>query len=186
MKKKHLLLSLFVLCFTLAASANSGIFLRGGINNWAAVADWEFTDEGNGVYTLSDKEIYGQFKIADSSWSDCDYGTGGGTLVLGQTLDLTAKGGNITCPETFQCSKITFTRFDDGSGTLLLEGSIGNDDVLTEVYIIGNNNNWDFNDTTGKLAATNNESEFQGTVTLTAASGENVCYWRIYERLGLS
>ncbi len=186
MKKKHLLLSFFVLCFALSAFANSGIYLRGGVNSWAAVTDWEFTDEGNGVYTLSDKEIYGQFKIADSSWGDCDYGSSGGTLSLGETLNLTAKGGNISCPETFQCSKITFTRFDDGSATLLLEGSIGSDDVITEVYIIGNNNNWDFNDTSGKLSATNNENEFKGTVTLGAASGENVCYWRIYERLGMS
>ena len=186
MKKKQLLFSLLILCFAVSAFANSGIYLRGGINSWAAVAEWEFIDEGNGVYTLSDKEIYGQFKIADASWGDCDYGSASGTLALGEALELVSKGGNITCAETFQCSKITFTRLGDGTATLLLEGKVGSDEAITEVFIIGNNNNWDFNDTTGKLSATSNENEFQGTVTLGAAAGENVCYWRIYERLGMS
>lgn len=66
MNKKSLLLTLFALLFAITMQAGSGIFLRGGITNWGALAEWEFTDEGNGIYTLADKEIYGPFKIGDS------------------------------------------------------------------------------------------------------------------------
>ena len=186
MNKKLLFFTLFALLFVLRMQAGSGIYLRGGITNWSALAEWEFVDEGNGVYTLTDKEIYGQFKIGDSSWGTYNYGAGSGSIQLGQPYALASDGGNITCSDKFKCSKITFTRGEDGSATLLLEGSIDSDSEITEVYVIGDNNNWDFNDASGKLSVTANDGEYQGTVTMVAASGENVCYWRIYEHLGMA
>ncbi len=186
MNKKSLLLTLFALLFAITMQAGSGIFLRGGITNWGALAEWEFTDEGNGIYTLADKEIYGPFKIGDSSWGTYNYGASSGTFKLGEPYTLTFDGGNITCSDRFKCSKITFTRTENGSATLLVEGSIDTGDEITEVFVIGNNNGWDFNDTSGKLSATKNAGEYQGTVTMVAASGENVCYWRIYEYLGMA
>ena len=120
MNKKLLFFTLFALLFVLRMQAGSGIYLRGGITNWSALAEWEFVDEGNGVYTLTDKEIYGQFKIGDSSWGTYNYGAGSGSIQLGQPYALASDGGNITCSDKFKCSKITFTRGEDGSATLLL------------------------------------------------------------------
>ena len=77
----------------------SGIFLRGEVNGWSAVTDWEFSDEGGGTYAIYDKELSGAFKVADASWSAaCNYGSNGSaimadtpyTLVLGTTATLPA------------------------------------------------------------------------------------------------
>lgn len=173
MNKKSLLFTLFTLLFALTVQAGSGIFLRGGVTNWSALPEWEFADEGNGVYTLADKELYGPFKIGDSLWGTYNYGASSGTFKLGEPYTLAFDGGNITCSDRFKCSKITFTLTESGSATLLIEGSIATGDEITEVFVIGNNNGWDFNDTTGKLSATKNAGEYQGTVTMVAASGDN-------------
>ncbi len=186
MNKKLLVITLLALLLAIKMQAGSGVFLRGGINNWGAIAEWEFVDEGNGVYTLTDKEIYGQFKIADDSWGSCNYGGGSGSPQLGKPYTLTKGGGNITCSDKFKCSKITFTLSEDGSATLLLEGNVDSSDEISEVYVIGDNNNWNFNDASGKLSATANTGEYQGIVTMVAASGENACYWRIYEHLAMA
>ena len=45
----------------------SGIYLRGEVNSWGAVSDWEFSDEGGGTYVLYNKELSGQFKVADAN-----------------------------------------------------------------------------------------------------------------------
>lgn len=47
MNKKLLFFTLFALLFVLRMQAGSGIYLRGGITNWSALAEWEFVDEGN-------------------------------------------------------------------------------------------------------------------------------------------
>ena len=39
----------------------SGIYLRGEVNSWGAVTDWEFSNEGGGTYVLYDKTLSGQF-----------------------------------------------------------------------------------------------------------------------------
>ena len=56
----------------------SGIYLRGEVNSWGSPAEWEFSDEGSGVYALYDKTLSGSFKVADASWSSaCNYGSNG-------------------------------------------------------------------------------------------------------------
>ena len=72
MMKKQLLLSLLMVLMTLSAHASSGIFLRGSVNNWDASTDWEFVDEGNGIYTLTNKVLSGDFKIASEDWNTVD------------------------------------------------------------------------------------------------------------------
>lgn len=187
MTKKLFILFLFLLTCAEFALAGSGIFMRGGFNNWAAVADWEFEDQGNGIYTLKDKTVYGQFKVADASWSSaCNYGASSGKLTIGQAYPLVAgTNSNITCDGTYKCSKITLN-LSGTEATLLLEGdNAGTPAQLTAVYIIGSHNNWDFNSTTGKLSPTARADEFQGKVTLSAPAGQSLCYWRIYEQLGM-
>ena len=165
--------------------AGSGIFIRGGMTNWDPLPEWEFKDEGNGVYTLKDKEINGKFKVADASWGSLNYGVSGGTLQLGSLITLVHNGNDISCgDDTFICTTITFTIGADGVATLLVEGSIKEAGALTEVYIIGDNNSWGFTDASGKLSATDTEGEYQGTVEMKNASGAEVGYWRLYEGLG--
>lgn len=165
--------------------AGSGIFLRGGFTNWNPLPDWEFMDEGNGVYTLKDKEIFGKFKIGGSDWITINYGVSGGILQLGSLITLEHNGNDISCgDDTFICTKITLTVGSDGITTLLVEGSIKEATALTEVYIIGDNNGWNFNDDSAKLSATGTEGEFKGTVVINNASDQEVGFWRLYEGLG--
>ena len=62
---------------------SSGIFLRGEVNGWGAVTEWEFSNEGNGTYALYDKELSGAFKVADANWSaSCNYGSNGSAITI--------------------------------------------------------------------------------------------------------
>ena len=162
----------------------SGIYLRGEVNSWGAVADWEFSDEGDGTYVLYDKTLSGAFKVADSGWSSaCNYGSNGTsaqmdvpyTLVLG-TNDNISCGGN-----TYVCSRIVLTISDRGA-TLLLE-SDDDETGLTSVYVIGDNNGWNYMDASGELKLVEGKI-FKGQVTMPAV-GDGYSHWRIYQRLGM-
>ena len=166
-----------------SGEATSGVFLRGGLTNWDTLPEWEFTNEGNGVYTLYDKELYGQFKIASADWNTVNYGSADGIFILGEPFSLSYAGNNISCPDTYICSKITFTLIN-GNATLLVEGSVKPAGELTEVYVIGDNNSWNFNDASGKLSATGEDGIYEGSVTINNAGAEGIGYWRIYEGLG--
>ena len=101
---------------------SSGIFLRGEVNGWSAVTDWEFSDEGQGTYVIYDKELSGQFKVADSSWSSaCNYGSNGSAIMADTPYTLVlGTNDNISCGYTFDCQRIVLT-MADGTATLLLE-----------------------------------------------------------------
>ena len=123
MKKKQLLLFLSVLFLSLTAHAGSGIFLRGGDIDagWEPLPEWEFIDEGDGVYTLTDKVLSGEFKVADATWNTINYGLNDdASIVPGVAVTMAYNGGNMKCVEPYTCSKITFTLKDDVA-TLLLE-----------------------------------------------------------------
>ena len=162
----------------------SGIFLRGEVNSWGAVAEWEFSDEGNGVYVLYDKTLSGSFKVADASWSStCNYGSNGSQVLLDTPYSLVAgTNDNISCGgNTYDCKRIVVT-IADGTATLLLEGNDDEGD-LNEVYIIGDNNGWNYMDTSGKLTLTT-DNVFTGQVTMSAGD-DGYCHWRIYQKLGM-
>ncbi len=182
-------ISLFLLCAFCAIVANaagSGIFLRGGLNSWAASADWEFqTTDATGVYTLENKTVFGSFKVADATWSTINYGASSLDAPALGTAYVLSPGSNTNIDlgsKTYVCTKITLT-ISGEDATILFEGSEEAETETTEVYVVGNNNNWDFNDATGKLSATGNENEFAGDVTF-PDSGDGLAYWRIYEKLG--
>ena len=162
----------------------SGIYLRGEVNSWGAVTDWEFSDEGEGTYVLYDKTLSGAFKVADANWSSaCNYGSNGTSvmidtpyaLVLG-TNDNISSGGN-----TYVCKKIILT-IANGSATLLLQ-SDDDETGLTSVYVMGDNNGWNYMDASGELTLTENNI-FTGQVTMNAGD-DGYCHWRIYQRLGM-
>ena len=162
----------------------SGIYLRGEVNSWGAVADWEFSDEGNGTYVLYDKTLSGQFKVADSGWtSACNYGSNGTSVQMGVPYNLVlGTNDNISCGgNSFVCKRIVVT-INNGVATLLLE-SDDDDTGLTAVYVIGDNNGWNYMDASGKLDLVEGKT-FKGQVTMPAV-GDGYSHWRIYQRLGM-
>ena len=162
----------------------SGIYLRGEVNSWGAVADWEFSDEGNGTYVLYDKSLSGQFKVADANWSSaCNYGSNGTSVQMGVPYSLVlGTNDNISCGGlSFVCKRIVLN-IVDGAATLLLE-SDDDDTGLTAVYVIGDNNGWNYMDASGKLDLVEGKI-FKGQVTMPAV-GDGYSHWRIYQRLGM-
>ena len=162
----------------------SGIFLRGEVNSWGAVADWEFSDEGGGTYVLYDKALSGQFKVADSGWtSACNYGSNGTSIQMGVPYNLVlGTNDNISCGGlSFVCKRIVLN-INNGTATLLLE-SDDDDTGLTAVYVIGDNNGWNYMDASGKLDLVEGKT-FKGQVTMPAV-GDGYSHWRIYQRLGM-
>ncbi|MBR5725367.1 MAG: hypothetical protein IKX56_01385 [Muribaculaceae bacterium] len=162
----------------------SGIYLRGEVNSWGAVADWEFSDEGNGTYALYDKTLSGAFKVADSGWSSaCNYGSNGTSAQMGVPYDLVlGTNDNISCGgNTYVCARIVLT-INNGAATLLLE-SDDDDTGLTSVYVIGDNNGWNYMDASGELTL-DHDKVFTGQVTMPAV-GDGYSHWRIYQRLGM-
>ena len=162
----------------------SGIYLRGEVNSWGSPADWEFSDEGNGTYVLYDKELSGQFKVADANWSSaCNYGSNGTSVQMGIPYSLVlGTNDNISCGgNTFVCKRIVVT-INNGTATLLLE-SDDDETGLTSVYVIGDNNGWNYMDTSGELTL-DHDKVFTGQVTMPAV-GDGYSHWRIYQRLGM-
>ncbi len=178
--------SLFVVLVALISFnvfAGSGIFVRGGLNNWGSPADWEFVAEGNNVYTLTNKELKGAFKIADAKWSDaCNYGSNGAKIVPGETYNLVSKGGNIEIDGVVKCNKITLT-LNGADATLFIEGSGGSGGEILKMYIIGDNNAWNFNDNSATLSKVEGKDKmYEGEVTFPELT--TFAFWRIYEDLG--
>ena len=162
----------------------SGIFLRGEVNSWGAVTDWEFSDEGNGTYVLYDKTLSGAFKVADANWSSaCNYGSNGTSVQLDTPYSLVlGTNDNISCGgNTFVCKRIVLT-IADGTAALLLE-SDDDDTGLTSIYVIGDNNSWNYMDASGELKL-DHDKVFKGQVTMPAV-GDGYSHWRIYQRLGM-
>ena len=162
----------------------SGIYLRGEVNSWGAVADWEFSNEGNGNYVLYDKTLNGQFKVADANWSSaCNYGSNGTSVQVDVPYNLVlGTNDNISCGgNTFVCKRIVLS-ISNGAATLLLV-SDDDDTGLTSVYVIGDNNGWNYMDASGKLDLVEGKT-FQGQVTMPAV-GDGYSHWRIYQRLGM-
>ena len=156
----------------------SGIYLRGEVNSWGAATDWEFSDEGNGTYVLYDKTLSGQFKVADSGWTTaCNYGSNGTSVQMGVPYQLVlGTNDNISCGgNSYVCKRIVVT-INNGTATLLLE-SDDDDTGLTAVYVIGDNNGWNYMDASGKLDLVEGKT-FKGQVTMPAV-GDGYCHWRI-------
>ena len=162
----------------------SGIYLRGEVNSWGTVTDWEFSDEGEGTYVLYDKTLSGAFKVADANWSSaCNYGSNGTSVMIDTPYALVlGTNDNISCGgNTYVCKKIILT-IANGSATLLLQ-SDDDETGLTSVYVMGDNNGWNYMDASGELTLTENNI-FTGQVTMNAGD-DGYCHWRIYQRLGM-
>ncbi len=119
---------------------SSGIFLRGEVNGWGSVTEWEFSNEGNGTYVLYDKELSGAFKVADANWSStCNYGSNGSAITVDKAYNLLlGTNDNISCAYTYDCARIVLT-MTDTEATLLLESKAvepGEPSVLQSVALM--------------------------------------------------
>lgn len=163
----------------------SGIYLRGDVNTWSPVEEWEFSDLGNGEYILYDKTLSGAFKVADASWSSaCNYGSNG-TNIFPDTPYALKSGtdDNISCgSNVYAASEIRLT-IANGSASLLIKS---NDDPtgLTKVYMVGDFNNWNYMNTDGALTLDTADGLYKGFVSMPASANGNLSRWRIYQRLG--
>lgn len=163
----------------------SGIYLRGEVNSWAADSNWEFSDEGEGNYSLYDITLSGQFKIADSSWSSaCNYGSNGSNVSATSTYILKAgTDDNISCGSyIFVCRSIRLN-ISESQATLTLEI---NDDSgnLTSVYVVGDFNGWDYSGAQGELKIDDSDNLFKGRLSMKAGE-DGLSHWRLYQRPGL-
>ena len=169
------------------AADPSGIYLRGEVNGWAADEEWNFnkTDDPD-VYVLYNKELSGQFKVADANWSStCNYGSNGTNMMMDEPYQLVAgTDSNISCGTiVFDCKRIILT-IKDGQASLLLEGNDAEGD-LTSVYMMGDFNNWNYMDRSGELKLDAASGLFKGRVSMTAG-GDGLSRWLVYQRLGMA
>ena len=84
----------------------SGIYLRGGMNDWGAPDDYEFyqdVDENTYIMTLPAKLEKGvEFKVADASWGPINYGASSGSVAIGEAKKLEYDKGNLNLTEDYE------------------------------------------------------------------------------------
>lgn len=125
----------------------TGLYLRGGMNDWGAPAEWEFltTDVVN-VSRIDYCEIPEgtEFKAADANWASINLGDSGAELKINEPYELLLdpNPGNLTMPVNFAGS-VTLT-FKGGKYTILFEADEPDTpDQPSGMYIRGDMNGWD-------------------------------------------
>lgn len=125
----------------------TGIFLRGGMNEWGAPAEWEFltTDVAN-VSRIDYCEIPKgtEFKAADANWDSINLGNSGAEFKMNEPYELLLdpNPGNLVMPVDFAGS-VTLT-FKAGKYTILFEcDEPDTPDQPSGIFIRGDMNGWD-------------------------------------------
>lgn len=130
----------------------TGIYLRGGMNDWGAPAEYEFlTSEEANVYYLASVTIPAdtEFKIADANWASINMGGTCGevtTIAIGEPFELNtdpANGGpgNLKFDKNFT-GRVTLT-VKGAAYTVLFEAAEPDTpDQPTGVYLRGGMNGW--------------------------------------------
>lgn len=125
----------------------TGIFLRGGMNEWGAPAEWEFltTDVANVSRIEYCKIPEGtEFKAADGNWASINLGNSGAEFKVNEPYELLldSNPGNLVMPVDFAGS-VTLT-FKAGKYTILFEcDEPDTPDQPSGIYIRGDMNGWD-------------------------------------------
>ena len=123
---------LFVAGLMLAMSASAGVYLRGN-GDWDSL-DKEFTDNGDGTYTLTAEfELSQSFKIADEDYSTINYGTGGEAAKVGTIPVEAGKYDNIAVTSVINVTKMIL---NTNESTLTIEGTQGGEIVFDGTYYI--------------------------------------------------
>lgn len=124
----------------------TGIYLRGGMNEWGAPADWEFlTTDVSGVYAIESCTIDEgvDFKVADANWAAINLGLGAATFEIGKPYELNGgdNPGNIVMPAKFT-GRVQLT-VKGSTYTVLFEAAEPETpDQPSGIYLRGDMNGW--------------------------------------------
>ena len=157
---------LFVAGLMLAAGASAQVYLRGN-GDWDSL-DRQFTDNGNGTYTLEQAiTLQSDFKIASEDWKTINFGSAGEEAKIG-TISVTAgSNDNIKVSSAINATKIIL---DTNASTLTIEGAEGGAITYSSWTICGVGelvgDAWD------PASANNVMTESNGVFTLTKYSVE--------------
>ena len=126
----------------------------------------KFESQGEGVYTASIDEIYGDWKIVkNNSWTDA-LGGGGMNMQPGNTYNL-YKGGDNTgfaAGVVLRNGKFTLTILEDGNATLFVEGSTA---IEHSYGLVGSFQGWN----TGNAAFLEQQSDGSWTTDIESFPG---------------
>lgn len=87
------------------AGSETGVYIRGGMNEWNVVAEYEFkTSQYKDIMVFENLEIGEgvEFKIADEYWGDINYGYGSVDLAKVQNFGMVQGGDNISFTTAFK------------------------------------------------------------------------------------
>lgn len=142
--------------------------LVGGFNSWNATdTTYDFTYQGNGVYTLELASFGAGFKIIkDHAW-DTQYCSNGDFVNVGETYTL-GTGGDITLTNYVELTNAVFTlTITDDAATLLVTAESATVPDFS-YYFCGASNSW--NTSANPFSATDTEGVY--TLDLESLSGE--------------
>lgn len=113
------------------------VYLRGTMNGWSAVEEWQMTTTDGKNYTFQcggDKVITAadQFKIADDSWGNINYGAGG-AVSFDTEMTWNYNGNNSTLASDF-AGEVRFTLPDalKGPATVYFDTTVGIDGIAAD------------------------------------------------------
>lgn len=124
----------------------SGIYLRGGMNEWGTSNEFLTTTEA-GVYVVSDMEIKEgvEFKVATEDWGTINAGTNGTPLQINVPyyMEHSSNSGNIVCPTDFMGDVQLVVKGGNYILTLIPyeEQEPG---VKSGIYLVGSLTEWGF------------------------------------------
>lgn len=102
-------------------STGSGVYLRGN-GDWDTL-DRQFTDNGNGTYTLEQAiTLKSDFKIASEDWKTINFGSAGEEAKIGTISVAAGSNDNIKVSSAINATKIIL---DTNASTLTIEGAEG-------------------------------------------------------------
>jgi hypothetical protein len=137
---KKLFLAIVALVCSVSSINAEDIYLRGNFNNWNT-SD-KFTTTDNDTYTLNLSSLYGDFKIADATWTSVNYG-GEDPVELNKEYQCTYEGKNLTLADG-QVSNVTVT-FVLSTKKLTISGEKAAN-TYDKLYLIGDFNGVSWNE----------------------------------------
>lgn len=125
---------------------STGIYLRGGMNEWGSPAEYEFlTTDVAGVSAIEsvtiDKDV--EFKVADANWAAINLGLGSAEFKVGEPYELNGgdNPGNIVMPQNFT-GRVQLTN-KGGVYTILFEPAEPDEPGNPSgIYLRGDMNGW--------------------------------------------
>ncbi len=168
--KKFLLLAAAAVA---TLTANAGIYISGGFQNWAhCKADYELKETTSGVYQIELESIYGEFLIVGGTLNTPNWNekyTGVTKIKADQVYNYVKNSGtNNSIDGTISPATVVL---DTNAGTLEVKGA-SQENEYSEVYLIGDfGSGWSETITSYPLTLkAGTENVYEGEYVLTAAT----------------